>query len=130
MPMRGWIILGWLAGLVCTGGLREARAHEGEAHGGAGQLQQVTGEVVDLACYLGEGARGAGHRECAQKCIASGLPVGIKTEKGLYLVVGSEHGPANETLAPLAAETVTAEGQVTERDGVHLLAIRKVTVQR
>ncbi len=108
-------------------------AHEGESHGGGqehgGATQVVTGEVVDLACYLGEGARGAGHRECAEKCITSGLPVGIKTADRLYLVIGGEHGPANKALASLAAKTVEAEGKVTERDGVHLLALQKVTVK-
>ncbi len=108
-----------------------ASAHEGEAHEGhPGVVQKVTGEVVDLACYLGSGGKemGPGHRECAQKCIASGLPVGIKTADGLYLVVSSEHQPVNKELAPLAAKKVVAEGTVSESDGVHLLAIRKVTV--
>lgn len=126
--MRAWISFLLAVGFVSLpwGGVV---AHEGEVHGGQASVQTVTGEVVDLACYLAEGARGAGHRECAQKCIASGLPVGIKAEDRLYLVVGSKHGPANETLAPLAAKTVTAEGTVTERDGVHLLAVEKVSVQ-
>ena len=88
----------------------------------------MAGEVVDLACYLGEGLAGQGHRECARKCIASGLPVGIRTADRLYLAIGGEHGPANEALAPLAARNVTVEGVVTERDGVHLLTIKKVEV--
>jgi hypothetical protein len=102
-----------------------ALAHEG--HGG--ESQTITGEVVDLACYVGMGESGAGHRDCAQKCIASGLPVGIKSGDTIYLVTGSEHNAANATLAPLAAKTVVAEGQVSERDGVHLLTLKKVTVK-
>ena len=103
-------------------------AHEGhEAE--TGGVRQISGEVVDLACYLGHGASGAGHRDCAEKCIASGLPVGIKTADGLYLAVGSDHEPANKVLASLAAKNVTAEGEVTEKDGVHLIAIKKVTVK-
>lgn len=108
-----------------------AVAEEGHAHRheDAGGLQTITGEVVDLACYLDHGATGAGHRECAEKCIRSGLPVGIKTADRLYLVVGREHNPANEPLASLAAKRVEAEGKVTERDGIHLLAVRKVAVK-
>lgn len=124
--MKRMTVVGLLMGAlsVCS---TSAAAEEGHEHAAAPQT--VTGEVVDLACYLGHGERGAGHRECAQKCIASGLPVGIKSEKGLYLVVGSEHGTANQQLASLAAKTVTAEGTVTERDGVRLLALKKVTVK-
>lgn len=110
-------------------------AHQGHAHGEemhaghehAGGTQTITGEVVDLACYLGHGASGAGHKECAQKCIASGLPVGIKSGDTIYLAVGSAHAPANQELASLAAQQVTVEGEVSERDGVHLIAIKKVT---
>ena len=126
--MKIWVLFLWGAAFISFSG-GWVLAHEGEVHGGPATPQTVTGEVVDLACYLAEGARGAGHRECAQKCITSGLPVGIKAGDRLYLVVGSKHGPANETLAPLAAKTVTAEGTVTERDGVHLLAVEKVAVQ-
>ncbi len=127
--MKKWVPAMTIVGLTMLAGF--AVAHEGESHGGqehGGAIQVVTGEVVDLACYLGEGLKGPGHRECAQKCITSGLPVGILSGDEVYLAMGSEHGPANQTLAPLAAKNVTAEGTVTERNGVHLIAIKKVTV--
>jgi len=112
-------------------GLGFAIAHEGESHGETkGSVQKITGEVVDLACYLSEGALGPGHRECAEKCISSGLPVGIKSGDQLYLAVSGEHGPANATLASLAAQEVTVEGKVSEREGLHLIAISKVTVKQ
>lgn len=110
--------------LYLVGAAAAASAHEESA-----ASQKITGEVVDMACYLGEGATGPGHRECAQKCIASGLPVGIKSKDTLYLAIGGEHGPANQTLASLAAKHVVAEGIVSERDGVHLISIQKVTVK-
>ncbi len=110
-------------------GSHEHGGSQVQEHGGSELgAQTVTGEVVDLACYLSEGLKGPDHRECASSCIASGLPVGIKTKDRLYLVMGGEHGPANETLAPLAAKDVTAEGTVSVRDGVYLLAVKKVVV--
>ncbi len=111
-------------GLAEAAEMEEGHHHHDEAH--AGGMRPVRGEVVDLACYLGEGASGAGHKACAQKCISSGLPVGIKSGDKIYLAVGSEHGPANSALASLAAQEVTAEGVGTERDGIHLIAIKKV----
>ena len=122
MKKSAWI----LAALLLTGS-GAAFAHEGEMEA-EGKPAKITGEVVDLACYLGDGDRGPKHQQCAQKCIESGLPVGIKTADALYLVIGSEHGPANKDLAPLAAKTVTAEGTVSERDGIHLFAVKKITV--
>ena len=138
--MKTWALVMVIAGFAVSSSLVIAEEGHRHAHGeshetvappagqNAGSAQKVTGEVVDLACYLGHGASGSTHRDCAQKCIASGLPVGIKSGDQLYLVVGSEHDPANKTLAPLAAKNVTAEGTVTEKDGVRLLTIKKVTV--
>jgi len=81
----------------------------------------VTGEVLDMACYLDHGASGAKHAGCAQKCISSGLPVGLKgTDGKVYLLIG-EHMPANEELAKHAAETITVHGKLAERDGINLL---------
>lgn len=103
----------------------EGHDHDGHAHGS--QTQTIKGEVVDLACYLDHGGAGPGHAACAQKCINSGLPVGIKSGDTIYLAVGSEHGPANAALAPLASKQVTVEGEVKERDGVRLITVKKVT---
>jgi hypothetical protein len=81
----------------------------------------VTGEVLDMACYLDHGAQGAKHADCAQTCISSGLPVGIKSTDGkVYLLIG-EHKPANEKLAQYAAKTITVKGKLATRDGINLL---------
>ena len=119
MVAIGIICLPFCAGFVV--------AHEGDE----GPAKTVTGEVVDPACYLSEGNKGAGpgHRECAEKCISSGLPVGIKSGDTLYVAITSEHGPMNVALAPLAAKQVVAEGTVSEQNGVHLIAIKRVTVK-
>jgi len=98
------------------------RAAEEHAHQDEGSMATVTGEVVDMACYLDHGAQGAKHAGCAKTCIESGLPVGIKAADGkTYLVIG-DHKPLNEKLAPLAAKTVTVRGKLTTRDGISLLS--------
>ncbi len=81
----------------------------------------VTGEVLDMACYLDHGAHGPGHAACARKCIESGLPVGIKAANGeTYLLIG-DHMPANSELAKYAAKTITVRGKYVTRDGIKLL---------
>jgi len=83
--------------------------------------ETVTGEVIDLMCYLDHGAHGDKHAECAQKCIDSGGPVGLLTKDNqLYLVIG-QHEPINKELAPLAAKTVTLKGKIVERNGVKMI---------
>ncbi len=81
----------------------------------------VTGEVLDMACYLDHGAHGEKHADCAKMCISSGLPVGIKSADGtVYLLIG-EHKPATDMLAEYAAKTVTVKGKLVTRDGMNLL---------
>jgi hypothetical protein len=87
----------------------------------SGSTITVTGEVLDMACYLDHGARGEKHADCAQKCISSGLPVGLKATDGtIYLLIG-EHMPANSDLAAYAAKTITVKGKFASRDGINLL---------
>jgi hypothetical protein len=97
-------------------------AHEGDKHQGtSGGEVSITGEVVDMVCYLDEGASGPEHADCAQTCIKMGLPVGIKASDGkTYLLVG-EHKPINDKLAPLAAKTITVKGKAVSRDGFNLI---------
>jgi len=102
-------------------------AHEEHASEPGGE-QTLTGEVVDVFCYLNHGkdGLGKGHAECAKKCIKSGLPVAIKVGDQLYLASMADHTAANQPLVDLAAQQVTVRGKVMERDGQHLIAITKV----
>jgi len=102
-------------------------AHEGEDHGkkkedlASGETKKITGEVLDMACYIDHNATGEKHADCAKKCIASGLPVGIKGDDGkTYLLIG-EHKPLNSELAEFAAKKITVEGKVASRDGIYMI---------
>ena len=90
-----------------------------------GQTKTLTGEVVDLMCYVSNGAKGEGHKGCAEKCIKNGGPVGLLVGDQVYLVVG-DHEPANELLASKAAQTITVTGKLSERGGLKLLSNVKV----
>lgn len=80
----------------------------------------VTGEVVDLMCYVDHGAVGDKHAGCGAKCIKGGGPVGIVENGKAYLVVG-EHKPINDELAESCGKTVTLKGKVAERGGMVML---------
>jgi len=87
----------------------------------ADEATTLKGEILDLVCYADHGAQGEKHMACAQKCISSGLPVGIKAEDGkVYLIVG-QHKPINKELAAEAGKVVTLKGKVVSRDGVNLI---------
>ena len=121
--------------LLASAGL--AWAHSEHEHGMAGtesvaenttQEQTLTGEVVDVFCYLSHDHEGLGpqHASCAKRCIQHGLPVAIKVGDALYLATMGDHTAANAKLADWAGQRVTVRGAVMEKDGQHLVAISSV----
>src|SRR5438045_7517804 len=101
--------------------LAAAQEHEhGKQDLTASADKTVTGEVVDLMCYIDHGAIGDKHSACGSKCIKGGGPVGIVENGKAYLVVG-EHKPINDELAESCGKTVTIKGKVAERGGMVML---------
>ena len=98
-----------------------AQGHEqGKQDLTASAEKTVTGEVVDLMCYIDHGAMGDKHAGCGAKCIKGGGPVGIVENGKAYLVVG-EHKPINDELADSCGKTLTVKGKIAERGGMVLL---------
>ena len=124
--MKRFVMAAVLAGTVGVSGLVWAdEGHEGHEEAKA-STQKLTGEVTDVVCYLSHDGKGAGHADCAKKCIESGLPVAIKVGDQLYLAAMDSHDSANKILAQKAGQQVTVEGTVYEKDGQKLIAISKI----
>jgi hypothetical protein len=101
--------------------LAVAQEHEhGKEKLGAAASKEVTGEVVDLMCYIDHAATGDKHSGCGSKCIKGGGPVGIVENGKAYLVVG-EHKPINDELADSCGKTITIKGKIAERGGIAML---------
>src|SRR5713226_4331428 len=85
----------------------------------------VTGEVVDLWCYLEGGDRGDAKRECATACAKAGNPIGILDTKGnLYATAGlKDHQPGQALLIDKMSQNVTATGTLVKKGGVQMLYV-------
>src|SRR5437660_12880275 len=108
----------FIAALACAP-LAIAQEHQ---HGSdAAASKEVTGEVVDMMCYVDHNAVGEKHgQSCGAKCIKSGGPIGIVSEGKAYLVVG-EHKPINDQLAEYCGKTITVKDKLRERGGVAMI---------
>jgi hypothetical protein len=108
----------FIAALACAP-LAIAQEHQ---HGDdTAASKEVTGEVVDMMCYVDHNAVGEKHgQSCGAKCIKSGGPVGIVSEGKAYLVVG-EHKPINDQLAEYCGKNITVKGKLAERGGIAMI---------
>src|SRR6267143_3782685 len=99
-----------------------AQEHEhGKQDLTAAAEKTVTGEVVDMMCYVDHNAVGEKHGQaCGAKCIKSGGPDGIVSEGKAYLVIG-EHKPINDQLAEYCGKNITVKGKLAERGGIAML---------
>jgi hypothetical protein len=98
-----------------------AIAQEHEHGNDTAASKEVTGEVVDMMCYVDHNAVGEKHgQSCGAKCIKSGGPVGIVSEGKAYLVVG-EHKPINDHLAEYCGKNITVKGKLAERGGIAMI---------
>jgi hypothetical protein len=91
----------------------------------------VTGEILDMKCYMTSGEHGPDHKDCAAMCIKGGSPMGILSDDGkVYLLIeGKESGPFEEAKKH-AGETVTVTGTLSEKNGVQGLIVTEVKVKK
>jgi len=99
-----------------------ALAHEGHEHGkGAAKPVTLTGEVIDMTCFLQHpaSATGAEHAKCAKSCIKQGNPVGFLADNGtVYVLIGDDHTPVALRVVEHAGAKSTITGVVVEHHGV------------
>lgn len=91
----------------------------------AQEAATVSGEIVDLACYLSKGSKGKRHKQCAQLCAKKGLPIGVLTDNGdVYLLIEDHDDPAPYDAAKaLAGERATISGKTYTKGGVQSLLV-------
>ena len=103
-----------------------------------GKPMTVTGEVIDVSCYLQLGKRGEAHVACGTKCIANGQPIGLLDEdQNIYILFPEEHHPRRDgkvsikgVFGPLLAKTVTVTGMGTEMKGYRGLFVNATEAQK
>jgi hypothetical protein len=101
-------------------------------------LVTLRGEVVDYYCFIEKGLRGPGHLECAVKCVAGDVCMGLYTTDGELLMISVNHLRAMDPLSfkgipdpfnrcrGLLSQTVDLTGYRMERLGQKILEIMDV----
>ena len=76
-------------------------------------------------------SRAGKHRDCGQKCLKNGQPIGLLTKEGkLYLLMEEEHDPRRDGLTNFRqaaidnmAYIVEVTGTLSEHDGTRALYV-------
>jgi hypothetical protein len=64
-----------------------------------GKVVTLVGEIIDLSCYTSLGKHGTKHRDCGQKCLKHGAPIGLLAKDGkVYLLIEEEHDQRRDGL--------------------------------
>ncbi len=83
-----------------------------------GHPATLTGEVIDYSCYLQVGKHGDKHRDCGQKCVRAGQPVGLLTHDGsIYLLMDEEHNQRRDGLTDFRQAAVEHMGHIVTVNG-------------
>jgi hypothetical protein len=98
----------------------------------SGKAVTVTGEIVDMSCYLQLGKHGDKHASCGKKCITNGQPIGLVTKTGdLYMLIDEEHDPRRDGLTTFRsaaadnfAKVMTVSGTQTSVNGTKAIFVQ------
>lgn len=130
--MKKAILAGFaMLGLMAVGA---AHVHADDMKGmdmasAPGKTVTMVGEVLDMDCFMNEGAHGAKHQSCAVMCLNNGAPVGLMTADGkaYFLTANEDKGKMKfyDAVRGMGGERVKITGELQSRAGTLCLRIDK-----
>ena len=83
-----------------------------------GKVVTVTGEIMELSCYLQVGKHGEKHKPCGTKCLQAGQPIGLLTKSGaIYMLMDEEHDPRRDGQTTLRQAAIDNFAKIMEVTG-------------
>jgi hypothetical protein len=88
------------------------------------ETKTVTGEILDMKCYMTSGKHGDSHKDCAQMCLKGGSPMGILGDDSkVYLLIEGKDAAPYEEARKHGGETMIVTGTLSEKSGVQALIV-------
>jgi hypothetical protein len=83
-----------------------------------GKVVTVVGEIIDHSCYSSLGKHGTKHRDCGQKCLKNGEPIGLLAKDGtIYILLAEEHDQRRDGLTTFRQVAIDNMAYVMEVTG-------------
>ena len=105
---------------------------QANAQDAAAKEATLTGEVLDLSCYVKSGAKGPEHKSCATGCLKNGNPIGLLASDGKVYLVVEDHKNADpyKELKNHPAEQVKLTGTLQNRNGLPGIVLAKMELTK
>jgi len=83
-------------------------------------VKTVTGEVIDITCYVRHDSKGPKHIECATVCADLGMPLGILEDETneIYLILPGGHAAPKEAVDGFFGQHITAKLMIFRSGGL------------
>ncbi|MFH1723095.1 MAG: hypothetical protein ABII00_00585 [Elusimicrobiota bacterium] len=111
-----------------TMGKHDGHDKHGE-NGKQGKTVVLTGEIIDMACYMAHEGKGKKHRKCARQCVLNdGIPAGILTDDGKVFLLMESHGQKKpyEQAKELTGDRAEITGKTYVRGGTTAVVVVEV----
>lgn len=93
----------------------------------AGKPVTLKGEVLDMDCYMNEGAHGKDHASCAVMCLNEDAPVGLLADDGkaYFLTANEDKGMIKhyQAVRGWGGERAEISGHIQVRNGLTCLRV-------
>ena len=97
-----------------------------------GKAVTVVGEIIDISCYTSLGKHGTKHRDCGQKCLKNGEPIGLLAKNGnVYILMAEEHDQRRDGLTTFRqvaidnmAYVMEVSGTLSEVEGIKTIHVQ------
>ena len=108
---------------------------QGSAHGksAAGAKEEidscaVTGEIIDITCYMRHDSRGEKHIKCGTYCANLGMPLGLLEDRAnnIYLIIPAGHEDPKGSVLPYMGKRGKVDAILYTMGGLAGLEVEKI----
>ena len=122
-----------VAGLILTATLFAGQQQGGKhTHDQGGEeeidVRTITGEIIDITCYMRHDSKGEKHIKCATYCANLGMPLGVLedgTDK-IYVIIPPGHEDPKGPVMPYVGKKVKIDAILYTMGGLTGLEVEKI----
>ena len=88
----------------------------------------ITGEIIDITCYMRCDSRGGKHIKCGSYCANLVMPLGLLEDKtdSIYLIIPADHEDPKGSVLPYMGKKIKVDAVLYIMGGLTGLQVEKI----